>query len=77
MLEIELAVRDGADELDTVISRGAALDGDWKSELPTVIYALLTILAVHDELVEMKRAGGNAHLKVILAVGELKTDENM
>lgn len=33
LLEIELAVKDGADELDTVINRAAALDSDWNSTL--------------------------------------------
>lgn len=32
LLEIELAVKDGAEELDTVINRAAALDSDWKSK---------------------------------------------
>lgn len=32
LLEIELAVKDGATEIDTVINRAAALDGDWNSK---------------------------------------------
>lgn len=77
LMEIKLAVQDGANELDTVINRGAALDGDWKSMSDTTGITFPPISAVHDELFEMKRVGGPAHLKVILAVGELKTDENI
>uniref|UniRef100_A0AC35TNU1 Deoxyribose-phosphate aldolase n=1 Tax=Rhabditophanes sp. KR3021 TaxID=114890 RepID=A0AC35TNU1_9BILA len=62
-LEIELAVADGADEIDTVINRGAAIDGDWR--------------LVHDELAAMKAACGKAHLKTILATGELESLENV
>uniref|UniRef100_A0A0K0E2N2 deoxyribose-phosphate aldolase n=1 Tax=Strongyloides stercoralis TaxID=6248 RepID=A0A0K0E2N2_STRER len=61
--EIQLAVEDGADEIDTVINRGAAIDQNWK--------------LVYDELVSMKKACGNAHLKTILATGELKNLENV
>lgn len=32
LLEIELAVADGATEIDIVINRAAALDDDWTSE---------------------------------------------
>jgi deoxyribose-phosphate aldolase len=32
---------------------------------------------VHDELKQMKRACGTAHLKTILATGELKNHENI
>uniref|UniRef100_A0A0K0F7V7 deoxyribose-phosphate aldolase n=1 Tax=Strongyloides venezuelensis TaxID=75913 RepID=A0A0K0F7V7_STRVS len=62
-LEIQLAVEDGADEIDTVINRGAAIDQNWE--------------LVYDELVAMKKACGKAHLKTILATGELKTLENV
>ncbi len=57
LLEIERAVADGADEIDTVISRGAFLAGDDQT--------------VFDEIVASKRACGDAHLKVILETGEL------
>uniref|UniRef100_A0A0N4ZMR0 deoxyribose-phosphate aldolase n=1 Tax=Parastrongyloides trichosuri TaxID=131310 RepID=A0A0N4ZMR0_PARTI len=62
-LEIKLAVEDGADEIDTVINRGAALEQNWK--------------LVYNELVSMKQACGKAHLKTILATGELNTYENI
>lgn len=63
LVEIEGCVEDGATEIDTVISRGEALDGNWKF--------------IFDELVEQKKACKNAHLKVILATGELQNDQNI
>ena len=55
--EIERAVADGADEIDSVISRGAFLAGDEA--------------AVFEEVARAKEACGDAHLKVILETGEL------
>jgi len=63
LLEIRLAVRDGANEIDTVINRAAALIGDWG--------------LVFDEVRQMRLAAGAAHLKVILATGELGSYENI
>ena len=57
LAEIEGAVKEGADEVDSVISRGAFLAGNEKY--------------VHDEVVAAKGAAGRAHLKVILETGEL------
>lgn len=57
--ETKIAVAEGADEIDMVISRGAFLQGD---------YGL-----VFDEIVAVKEACGEAHLKVILETGELGT----
>jgi deoxyribose-phosphate aldolase len=57
--EIERAVADGADEIDSVISRGAFLAGDEAG--------------VFEEVVRSKEAAGEAHLKVILEAGELGT----
>jgi len=57
--EIRLAVADGAAEIDIVISRTQALLGDWKG--------------LYDEVKKMKKACGQAHLKTILATGELPT----
>ncbi len=57
--ETRLAVADGADEIDMVISRGAFLAGD---------YAY-----VFDEIAAIKDAAQGAHLKVILETGELGT----
>jgi len=61
--DVEYAVSQGADEVDMVIDRGAFLAGDY--------------LAVHDEIVAVKRACGGAHLKVILETGELVTYDNV
>lgn len=55
--EIRIAVADGADEIDIVISRGALLAGDEA--------------AVFDEVVRSKEAAGDAHVKTILETGEL------
>lgn len=55
--EVERAVADGADEIDSVISRGEFLGGN-ESE-------------VFDEIAATKKACGSAHLKVILETGEL------
>ena len=53
------AVAAGADEIDMVIDRGAFLSG--------------RIGQVYDEVVAVKEACGDAHLKVILETGELGT----
>jgi deoxyribose-phosphate aldolase len=55
--EAAQAVRDGADEIDMVISRGALLAGDEA--------------AVFEEVARTKEACEPAHLKVILETGEL------
>jgi deoxyribose-phosphate aldolase len=57
------AVAAGADEIDMVIDRGAFLAGDWQR--------------VFDEIVAVKEACADAHLKVILETGELKTYDNV
>jgi deoxyribose-phosphate aldolase len=57
--EVKEAVAAGADEIDMVIDRGAFLSGDYAT--------------VFDEIVEIKDAAGDAHLKVILETGELGT----
>lgn len=57
--EVREAVAAGADEVDMVIDRGAFLSGDYAT--------------VFDEIVDVKEACGNAHLKVILETGELGT----
>ena len=57
------AVADGASEIDMVIDRGAFLSGDY--------------LKVHEEIVAVKEACGDAHLKVILETGELVTYDNV
>ncbi|WP_041832916.1 deoxyribose-phosphate aldolase [Actinoplanes sp. N902-109] len=57
------AVAGGADEIDMVISRGAFLAGRYDQ--------------VFDEIVAVKEACGDAHLKVILETGELATYDNV
>ena len=57
--ETRIAVEDGADEIDMVISRGAFLQGEFAF--------------VFDEIAAIKEACGDAHLKVILETGELGT----
>lgn len=57
--ETKIAVAEGADEIDMVISRGAFLRGDYGY--------------VFDEIAAVRDACGEAHLKVILETGELGT----
>ncbi len=57
--ETRIAVEEGADEVDMVISRGAFLQGEYNK--------------VFDEIVAVKEACGRAHVKVILETGELGT----
>jgi deoxyribose-phosphate aldolase len=57
--EIEQAVEAGAREIDVVIARNYALTGDWKS--------------LYDELVQFRKTCGEAHMKTILATGDLGT----
>ena len=59
LAETRMAVEEGADEIDMVISRGAFLAGDYRR--------------VFDEIAAVKEACGPAHLKVILETGELGT----
>ncbi len=57
--DVKAAVSYGADEIDMVINRSAFLSGDYQT--------------VFDEIVQIKEACGEAHLKVILETGELLT----
>lgn len=57
--EIRRSVADGAREIDIVIHRAQALTGDWRS--------------LYDEVRAMRAACGPAHMKAILATGELGT----
>jgi deoxyribose-phosphate aldolase len=61
--DVEAAVALGADEIDMVIDRGAFLSGRYAK--------------VYDEIVAVKAACGEAHLKVILETGELGTYDNV
>jgi deoxyribose-phosphate aldolase len=63
LADTRFAVEQGADEIDMVIDRGAFLSGNYG--------------AVFDEIVQVKEACGDAHLKVILETGELATYDNV
>ncbi len=57
--DVKRAVKFGATEIDMVIDRGAFHCGKYQK--------------VFDEIIKVKEACGDAHLKVILETGELKT----
>lgn len=59
VMEIKESVAAGAAEIDIVISRAHVLTGDWA--------------ALYDEVRAFREACGPAHLKAILATGELGT----
>jgi deoxyribose-phosphate aldolase len=59
LADVAAAVAAGADEIDMVINRGAFLSGRYDD--------------VQDEIAAVKRACGDAHLKIILETGELGT----
>jgi len=61
--EIRYAVDEGAGEIDIVITREHVLNGNWT--------------ALYDEIAAMREACGAAHLKTILATGDLKTLRNV
>ncbi len=61
--EIRYAVGEGAAEIDTVITREHVLTGDWE--------------ALYDEVRLFRETCGDAHLKTILATGELGTLKNV
>lgn len=61
--EIGASVLAGAREIDVVITRGHVLTGQWG--------------ALYDEVCTFRAACGDAHLKVILATGELATLTNV
>ncbi len=61
--DVRDAVAMGADEIDMVIDRGAFLVGEYGK--------------VYDEIVAVKEACAEAHLKVILETGELETYDNV
>ncbi|EJW80712.1 deoxyribose-phosphate aldolase [Wuchereria bancrofti] len=63
ILEVKLAVEDGANEIDIVISRDAANEQDWKR--------------VYDEVAALKACCGSNCMKTILATGELQTNEDI
>ena len=62
-IETSLAVKDGATEIDMVLSVGAFLEGDYET--------------VCDEIQQMKEACGDKKMKVILETGCLQTAANI
>jgi deoxyribose-phosphate aldolase len=61
--EIEASVKDGAREIDVVITREHVLTGNWQ--------------ALYREIRDFRAACGEAHIKTILATGDLKTLRNV
>lgn len=61
--EIKSSVKDGASEIDIVISREHVLTGNWR--------------ALYDEVKAFREACGPAHMKSIIATGELGTLKNI
>ncbi|NRO97794.1 deoxyribose-phosphate aldolase [Paraburkholderia sp. NMBU_R16] len=61
--EIEASVADGAAEIDIVVTREYVLTGNWR--------------ALYDEVREFRAACGAAHLKAILATGDIRTLSNV
>lgn len=57
--QIELSVAAGAKEIDIVVSRNLVLQSDWKG--------------LYDEVKACRKACGDAHMKTILATGEIPT----
>lgn len=62
-IETALAIKDGAEEIDMVLSVGTFFSGDYET--------------CADEITEMKAICGDVPLKVILETGELKTAYNI
>ena len=69
--EVEMAVEQGADEVDIVLALNAFLAGDYEAASEEI----RQIRKVIDEVAG--RQGRNVHLKVILETGLLKTPENI
>ncbi|HZN98918.1 MAG TPA: hypothetical protein VFB61_14380, partial [Gemmatimonadales bacterium] len=61
--EIRASVAGGAEEIDVVITRSHVLTENWR--------------ALYDEVRAMREASGDAHIKTILATGELATFRNV
>src|ERR1700735_3512948 len=61
--EIEASVADGAQEIDIVVTREHVLTGNWQ--------------ALYNEVRDFRAACGPAHLKAILATGDIRTLSNV
>lgn len=63
LADIRYAVEAGAQEIDIVVTRAHVLTGNWS--------------ALHEEIALCREACGDAHMKTILATGELGTLRNV
>ncbi len=63
LAEIRASVAAGAREIDIVVTRAHVLTGNWR--------------ALYDEVQRFREACGDAHMKTILATGELATMTNI
>lgn len=63
LAQVSESVKAGAREIDIVISRSKVLTGDWPG--------------LHEEVSAYRKACGDAHMKAILATGELATLRNV
>lgn len=63
LAEIDESVKDGAEEIDIVITRRHVLQGNWQE--------------LYDEMKAFRQACGEAHVKAILATGELGSLRNV
>jgi deoxyribose-phosphate aldolase len=63
LADIKTAVAAGAQEIDIVVTRAHILTGNWR--------------ALYDEIAQCREACGDAHMKTILATGELGTLRNI
>jgi deoxyribose-phosphate aldolase len=61
--EIAASVADGAHEIDIVVTREHVLTGNWQ--------------ALYNEVRDFRKACGDAHLKAILATGDIQTLSNI
>ncbi|WP_438390695.1 deoxyribose-phosphate aldolase [Caballeronia sp. DA-9] len=61
--EIEASVADGAAEIDIVVTREHVLTGNWQ--------------ALYEEMRDFRAACGPAHIKAILATGDIRTLSNI
>lgn len=61
--EVRASVEAGAREIDIVVTRGHVLTGDWE--------------ALYDEVRAFREACGDAHMKAIIATGDLATMGNV
>ncbi|CAN7498544.1 deoxyribose-phosphate aldolase [Trinickia sp. LjRoot230] len=61
--EIEASVAAGAAEIDIVVTREHVLTGNWR--------------ALYDEVADFRAACGSAHMKAILATGDIRTLSNV